>query len=144
METQYRHDVGCSRLYPYIRQRQRSVRADCRSNSFRFAPFFRHQWVLLLNISIELERKQVNFVEFIESLAEYLKSEDVIVRSKALHYLSRVLAYLPSNFLSRQQTLVMTEFLCDRIHDGGAVSGLQVLLGMPRFNGTFAVMTVQA
>ena len=95
-------------------------------------------------IELELEAKHVKLIEVIESLGSYLRSEDVTIRSKALNYLSQVLAAVPANFLARQQLQVITEFLCERIHDGGAIAGLHTLQRMPRFNDELAVMTVRA
>ena len=91
-----------------------------------------------------LEQKHVSLVEVIESLGEYVKSEDVTVRSRAILYLSQVLAALPQDFLTRQQLAVISEFLCDRISDGGALVGLKTLQCLPRFNEELAVLTFRA
>ena len=92
----------------------------------------------------ELQTRHVSLVQVIESLGEYVKSEDVTVRSRAILYLSQVLAALPQDFLSKQQLAVISEFLCDRISDGGALVGLRTLQRLPRFNEELAVLTFRA
>jgi DNA repair/transcription protein MET18/MMS19 len=91
-----------------------------------------------------LELKETNLINVIESIGDYVKDEDATIRSKALHYLSQVLASLPANFLSRQQIQVICEYLCERIEDGGAVLGLKTLQGLPRFNDEMTISTTRA
>ena len=96
------------------------------------------------NSRAELEAKSTTLIEVIQSLGEYINDEDATIRSKAVHYLSDVIAALPPNFLSLQQVQVLSQFLCDRIEDGGAVNGLRTLSTLRRFNNEMAVMTLRA
>ena len=105
---------------------------------------FRRSLSLQILNTLELELRRVSLVEVIESLGEYVKSEDVTVRSRAILYLSQVLAALPQDFLTKQQLAVISEFLCDRISDGGALVGLRTLQRLPRFNEELAVLTFRA
>ena len=92
----------------------------------------------------ELESKQVTLIEVVQSLGEYINDEDATIRSKAVSYLSQVVGSLQPAFLARQQVQVLCQFLCDRIEDGGAVSGLTKLQGLTRLNKEMAVMTLRA
>ena len=92
----------------------------------------------------ELETKQLALIEVVQSLGEYLNEEDVAIRSKAISYLSAVLASLPDKFLSRQQIEVLCQFYCDRIEDGGAVGGLMRLQSLGRFSDDMAITTFRA
>ena len=82
---------------------------------------------VLLTKCAELETKQFTLIEVVQSLGEYINDEDASIRSKAIGYLSAVLAALPDKFLSRQQLSVLCQFYCDRVEDGGAVEGLTKL-----------------
>ena len=93
---------------------------------------------------IELKGEQVTLIDIVQSLGEYINDEDAIIRSKAVRFLSQVIAELPSTFLSRQQVQVLCQFLCDRIQDGGAVGGLSKLQTLGRFNKDMAIMTFRA
>ncbi|SLM40704.1 MMS19, C-terminal [Lasallia pustulata] len=92
----------------------------------------------------KLETKQVTLIDVVQSLGEYINEEDASIRSKAVNYLSTVIAALPPTFLTRQQIQVLCQFLCDRIEDGGAVRGLSKLQGLSRFNKEMATMTFRA
>ena len=92
----------------------------------------------------ELEAKSTSLIDIIQSLGEYINDEDTTVRSKAVHYLSDVIAALSPDFLSLQQVQVLSQFLCDRIEDGGAINGLRTLSTLRRFNDEMAVMTFRA
>ena len=95
-------------------------------------------------IQLDLEAGRTSLIQVIESLGDYVQSEDDTVRSKAIQFLAKVLATLPPNFLSRQQLAIMTQFLCDRIEDAGAITGIKTLQAFPRFGGDLAVLTVRA
>lgn len=88
--------------------------------------------------------KSKSLIDVVQSLGEYINDEDASIRSKAVTYLSQVISALPDTTLSRQQIQVLCQFLCDRIEDGGAVSGLRSLQGLRRFNQDMAVMTFRA
>lgn len=92
----------------------------------------------------ELESKQLTLINIVQSLGEYINDEDGTIRSKAVGYLSAVLAALPDKFLTRQQIEVLCQFYCDRIEDGGAVGGLTKLQALDRFNDELAAMTFRA
>ncbi|KAL9123020.1 MAG: hypothetical protein Q9187_000434 [Circinaria calcarea] len=93
---------------------------------------------------IELEAKQTTLIDVVQSLAEYINDEDATIRSKAVKFLSQVIAELSPTFLSRQQVQVLCQFLCDRIEDAGAVGGLIQLQTLGRFNKDMAIMTFRA
>jgi DNA repair/transcription protein MET18/MMS19 len=88
--------------------------------------------------------KQTTLIEVVQSLGEYINDEDPILRGKAVSYLTAVIRVLPSKFLSRQQIQVLTAFFCDRIEDGGAVTGLETLQKLDRFNNELAQDTARA
>ncbi|KAL1965816.1 hypothetical protein VTN77DRAFT_5137 [Rasamsonia byssochlamydoides] len=92
----------------------------------------------------EVESKQTTLVEVVQSLGEYINDEDPILRGKAVSYLTAVIKALPPKFLSRQQIQVLTTFFCDRIEDGGAVTGLDTLQKLDRFNKEMAQETARA
>lgn len=102
---------------------------------------YRHSSIL---ITAGLENKEINLVQVVESLGEYINDESDSIRSKAVRFLIQVFEVLPSNFLSRQQIQVLCQFLCDRIEDDGAVYGLTVLSKLSRFTSEMAIMTFRA
>ncbi|KAI5289178.1 hypothetical protein KEM54_004286 [Ascosphaera aggregata] len=79
--------------------------------------------------------KEANLIDVVQSLGSYINDEDAIIRGKAVSYLSGVITALPDDYLTRQQIDVLTEFFCNRIQDGGAVSGLDRLQSLKRFTG---------
>lgn len=91
-----------------------------------------------------LETKKSSLIDIVQSLGEYINDEDSTVRSKAVTYLSHVIRAVPDGTLSRQQIQVLCHFLCDRIEDGGAISGLMKLQSLVRFNKEMAIMTFRA
>ncbi|KAL9099790.1 MAG: hypothetical protein Q9187_009447, partial [Circinaria calcarea] len=93
---------------------------------------------------IELETNRTTLIDVVQSLGEYINDEDATIRSKAVKYLSQVIAELSPTFLSRQQVQVLCQFLCDRIEDAGAVGGLIQLQTLGRFNKDMAIMTFRA
>ena len=80
----------------------------------------------------------------VQTLGEYINDEDATIRSKAVNYLSQVVGALSPSFLSRQQIQVLSQFLCERVEDGGAISGLYKLQALTRFNKEMAVTTLRA
>ena len=92
----------------------------------------------------DIESKQTALVDIVHSLREYVTDQDASIRSKAVSYLCHVVAALPPAFLNRQQILVLCQFLCDRIEDDGAVTGLLILQGLDRYNKEMAIMTFRA
>ncbi|KAL8997057.1 MAG: hypothetical protein Q9188_006419 [Gyalolechia gomerana] len=88
-----------------------------------------------------LETKKTSLIDVVQSLGEYINDEDSTIRSKAVTYLSHVIKAVPDGTFSRQQVQVLCQFLCDRIEDGGAISGLKKLQGLARFNNQMAIMT---
>ena len=91
-----------------------------------------------------LESKQLTLIEAVQSLGEYINDEDPTIRARVIDYLSQIIGHLSPTFLSRQQTHVLCQFLCDRIEDGGAIDGLSKLQALGRFNKDLAVMTFRA
>lgn len=86
----------------------------------------------------------MTLIEVVQSLSEYINDEDLATRSKPVQYLSEIIKALSPTFLSRQQVLVLCQFFCDRIDDGGALTGLQRLQNSGRFNKDMAAMTFRA
>ncbi|KAJ5371815.1 Armadillo-like helical [Penicillium concentricum] len=95
-------------------------------------------------IAQDLETKKATLIDTVQSLGEYINDEDPILRGKAISYLTAIIQALSPKYLSRQQIQVLTTFFCDRIEDGGAVDGLQVLQGLDRFNKFLATQVAQA
>lgn len=112
----------------------------------RFAPHLTplQTIALLTQIVIDVETKKTTLIDTVQSLGEYINDEDPILRGKAVSYLTAVISALSPKYLSRQQIQVLTTFFCDRIEDGGAVAGLQVLQGLERFNRFLATEVAQA
>lgn len=92
----------------------------------------------------DLELNRTNLVNVVASLGEYINDEALAIRSKAVLFLSGVIAEIPLPFLSRPQVNVLCQFYCDRIEDGGAIEGLKTLQGMRRFNQEMAAITFRA
>ena len=92
----------------------------------------------------DLESKHSTLIDVVKSLGEYINDEDSTIRSRAVEYLSDVVGALPPDFLTRQQTQVLCQFLCDRIEDGGAVTGLKQLQANDRYSKEMAGMTFRA
>ncbi|KAJ5817199.1 Armadillo-like helical [Penicillium robsamsonii] len=95
-------------------------------------------------IAQDVETKKATLIDTVQSLGEYINDEDPILRGKAISYLTAIIRALSPKYLSRQQIQVLTTFFCDRIEDGGAVDGLQVLQGLDRFNKFLATQVAQA
>lgn len=93
---------------------------------------------------VELDLKETTLIDVVQSLGEYINDEDASIRSKAVTYLSHVISAVPDSTLSRQQVLVLCQFLCDRIEDGGAIGGLRELQSLSRFSREMAIMTFRA
>ncbi|EAU35219.1 conserved hypothetical protein [Aspergillus terreus NIH2624] len=89
-------------------------------------------------VAQDVESKKASLIDVVQSLGEYINDEDPILRGKAVSYLTAVIKALPPKFLSRQQIQVLTTFFCDRIEDGGAISGLDTLQRLDRFNKELA------
>ena len=93
---------------------------------------------------IDLESQKTSLIDVVRSLGEYINDEDSAIRSRAVTYLSHVIRALPDATLSRQQIQVLCQFLCDRIEDGGAITGLKRLQSLGKFNKDMAIMTFRA
>lgn len=92
----------------------------------------------------DVENKQTTLLDVVQSLGEYINYDDAIIRGKAVSYLAAVVKAFSSKFLTRQQIQVLTTFFCDRIEDGGAVTGLDTLQRLERFTRDFVQETVRA
>lgn len=92
----------------------------------------------------DVENKQTTLIDVVQSLGEYINDEDAINRGKAVSYLAAVVKAFSPKFLSRQQVQVLTIFFCDRIEDGGAVTGLDTLQKLDRFTKEFAQDTARS
>ncbi|KZZ92016.1 DNA repair/transcription protein [Ascosphaera apis ARSEF 7405] len=91
----------------------------------------------------KLVSKETNLIDVVQSLAGYINDEDAGIRSKAVSFLTAVITALPDTYLTRQQINVLTEFFCDRIQDGGAVSGLDKLQSLTRFTADMTKLVAQ-
>lgn len=92
----------------------------------------------------DLVSQKTPLVEVVQSLGPFINEDDPSIRSRAIQYLSEVIGQLPNSFLSRQQTQVICQFLCDRIEDGSAIPGLSKLQRAEKYTGTMATMTFRA
>ncbi|KAH8692191.1 putative DNA repair/transcription protein [Talaromyces proteolyticus] len=92
----------------------------------------------------DVENKQITLIDVVQSLGEYVNEEDAILRGKAVSYLAAVVKELSPKFLSRQQIQVLTTFFCDRIEDGGSVTGLDTLQKLDRFSKELTQDTARA
>ncbi|GAM33708.1 hypothetical protein TCE0_013f00813 [Talaromyces pinophilus] len=92
----------------------------------------------------DVENKQTTLIDVVQSLGEYINYDDAIIRGKAVSYLAAVVKAFSPKFLTRQQIQVLTTFFCDRIEDGGAVTGLDTLQGLDRFTTDFAQEVARA
>lgn len=92
----------------------------------------------------ELESRQTNLIEVVQSLGEYINDEEEKIRARAVSYLTAVISALAPTFLSRQQVQVLCEFLCARIEDGGAVEGLSKLQASSKFTKDMAQKVMKA
>lgn len=97
-----------------------------------------------LTYAIDVESKKTTLIDIVQQLGEYINDEDPIIRGKAVSFLTAVIKALSPRFLTRQQIQVLTTFFGDRIEDGGAVTGLEHLQGLDRFNDELATETAQA
>ncbi|KAH0545058.1 hypothetical protein FGG08_000829 [Glutinoglossum americanum] len=90
-----------------------------------------------------IENKDLKLVELVQSLREFLTDDDATVRAKAIAYITAVLTALSPTTLTRQQIVVIRQFLCDRVEDESglkeATQGLVALQRMSRFSGEDAV-----
>ena len=91
-----------------------------------------------------MESQKLTLIEVVQSLGQYINDEDATIRSRAVEYLSDVIGSLPNSLLTRQQTHVLCQFLCDRIEDGGAIEGLKKLQAHELYNGEMAGITFRA
>lgn len=80
----------------------------------------------------------------VQSLGEYINDEDTKIRARAVTYLTAVISNLTPTFLTRQQIQVLSDFLCARIEDGGAIEGLSKLQGLSRFTRDMAQTLMKA
>lgn len=96
------------------------------------------------SLAVDIENKQTTLIDVVQSLGEYINDDDAIIRGKAVSYLAAVVKAFSPKFLSRQQILVLTTFFCDRIEDGGAVTGLDTLQKLDRFSKEFAQESARA
>jgi Dos2-interacting transcription regulator of RNA-Pol-II len=92
----------------------------------------------------ELESRQVTLIEVVQSLGEYINDEDDKIRARAVSYLTAIISALHPAFLTRQQMLVLSDFLGARIEDGGAIEGLSKLQASSRFTKEMAQSLVKA
>ena len=93
---------------------------------------------------LELRSSQIALIDVVQSLGEYINAEDPKIRGRAISYLTAVITALPPNYLTRQQVQVLSQFLCDRIEDGGALEGLAKLQGMDKFTNDMVQAVVRA
>ena len=120
------------------RERANSIARDTAKG---VGPFRCHRLSLIFKA---LETKKTTLIEVVRTLGDYIVDEDSTRRTKVIEYLTQVIADLPPRHLSRQQTQVLCQFLCDRIEDGGAIGGLKSLQASERYNGEMATLTFRA
>lgn len=101
-------------------------------------------YIPAVDSKIELESRQASLIEVVQSLGEYINSEDGKVRARAVSYLTAIISALSPTFLTRQQIQVITDFFSARIEDGGAIEGLSKLQGSSRFTKDMAQSVVKA
>jgi DNA repair/transcription protein MET18/MMS19 len=70
-----------------------------------------------------LQNAQLKLIQLIESLGDYINSEDAAIRAKTLAYLAEVLAFVPQKVLSIQQRDLLCEFILSRVVDDAAGIG---------------------
>lgn len=92
----------------------------------------------------DVENKQITLIEVVQSLGEYVNYDDAVIRGKAVSYLAAIVKALSPKFLTRQQIQVLTTFFCDRIEDGGSVTGLDTLQNLDRFSEELVQEIAQA
>jgi DNA repair/transcription protein MET18/MMS19 len=94
--------------------------------------------------ALELENKQITLIDLVQSLGEYINDENEKIRARAVTYLTATISGLSPTFLTRQQVQVLTDFLCARIEDGGAIEGLSKLQASSRFTKDMAQSVAKA
>ena len=99
---------------------------------------------LLIVALPDLTSGKTSLVEVVQSLGPFINDEEASIRSRAVQYLSEVVGDLSDSFLTRQQTQVICQFLCDRIEDGGALPGLSRLQRCDKYTAAMATMTFRA
>ena len=82
--------------------------------------------------------------EVVQSLGEYINHDDAAIRAKATDYFSQVINGLAPDCLLTRHAQVVCTFLCSRMEDGGAISGVAALQRQKVFNSEMAVMTLKA
>ncbi|KAF2397570.1 MMS19 nucleotide excision repair protein-like protein [Trichodelitschia bisporula] len=70
-----------------------------------------------------LETKELKLIALIESLGEYLNSDDTGIRSKTMAFVADVLSLTPPRVLSIQQRNLLCDFILSRISDDNAGIG---------------------
>ena len=88
--------------------------------------------------------QEVTLYEVVQSLGEHINHDDPAIRAKVTDYFSQVIDRLAPNCLPARHALVVCTFLCSRMEDGGAISGVAALQRQKAFNSEMAVMTFRA
>lgn len=96
------------------------------------------------NTAQKLQNGQINLLEVVKALGEYITDEDEKIRSRAVNYLTAIIQTLPPTYLNRQQIQVLNTFLSSRIEDGGAIDGLSRLQGLSRYTKEMAQELAQS
>ncbi|KAF8587853.1 ARM repeat-containing protein [Ramaria rubella] len=96
----------------------------------------------------DLASGKATMLHVVKSLGEYLTAEDEGLRSKAVGFLSTVLAQCPADKITKQSAHVLTVFLRDKLDDIEtiipALKGLVPLTSNPSFMPDDAVATIKA
>ncbi|GME25419.1 DNA repair transcription protein [Neofusicoccum parvum] len=87
---------------------------------------------IALQSAERLESKKLKLLELIESLGEYLNSDDGPTRAKAMAYLADVLSATPPKVFTRQHRNLLCDFILSRIADDteGIGSSAKALLAL--------------
>ncbi|KAK4982282.1 hypothetical protein LTR66_009363 [Elasticomyces elasticus] len=83
-----------------------------------------------------LQRKELRLVALIESIGEYLNSDETPIRTKSIRYLGDVLSATPPKVLTTQQRGLLLDFILSRVADDNETIGpsARALLALERLS----------
>ncbi|KAI5124282.1 hypothetical protein M0805_005129 [Coniferiporia weirii] len=91
---------------------------------------------------------QSTLLSVVKALGEYLTSEEDILRTKGVDFLSQVIGRCPPDKINRQATRVLVTFYAGKLEDTEtiipALKGLVPLTALPTFSNVDAIDTVKA
>ena len=92
----------------------------------------------------EIVADEVTLFQVVQALGEYINDDDPATRGKATGYFSEVISRLAPNSLSAKHAQVVCTFLCSRMEDRDAITGIMALQQQRVFSSEMAVMTLRA